>query len=68
MYGGVLAISYLTGDGRWRFDLSVMTLTGPSIALMPHIEVRAMEGLYVDAGVQMIEGPDPGINGSTTGP
>jgi hypothetical protein len=61
--GGFLSASYTLAEGRLRFDATTVVLVGPSFILIPHMEVKAREGLYLDCGVQMIEGPDPGLNG-----
>jgi hypothetical protein len=62
--GGILAASYLLDDGRWRIDATAITGVGPSLILMPNIEVRAHEGLFFSLGAQFFEGPDPGFNGA----
>lgn len=61
--GGMVALSYALNDGQVRFDLTTVSMVGPSLILVPHVEVRAREGLYVDAGAQIFEGPAPGVNG-----
>jgi hypothetical protein len=62
--GGFMAMSYLLQDGKYRFDVSAVTGVGPSIALLPGIEVRAKEGLYLNVSAQIFEGPAPGFNGA----
>jgi hypothetical protein len=57
--GGLLGASYNPSpdSGRVRFDLSVISLVGPSLIVMPQVEVKAMDGLYVNLGAQIFEGP-----------
>jgi hypothetical protein len=62
--GGMLAMSYLVDDGKWRLDATAITGVGPSLILLPNIELRAREGLYFNVGAQIFEGPDPGFNGA----
>ena len=59
--GGVLAATYRIDPdaGRWRFDLSVVGLVGPSLMFMPQLEFRAHDALYLTAGAQIFEGPNP---------
>lgn len=61
--GGMLALSYAILEGSVRFDVTTVTMVGPSLILVPHMEVKAAEGLWLDAGAQIFEGPPPGING-----
>jgi hypothetical protein len=61
--GGMLAASYMINDGKVRFDVTTITLVGPSLILIPHVEVKARDNLFLDAGAQIFEGPDPGVNG-----
>jgi hypothetical protein len=61
--GAMAAVSYAVHDGALRFDVTTVVMVGPSLILVPHIEVKAKEGLYLDAGAQIFEGADPGING-----
>lgn len=61
--GGMLAMSYVINDGLVRFDLTTVTMVGPSLIVIPHVEVKARDGLYIDAGAQIFEGPNPGFNG-----
>ncbi len=61
--GGMAAISYAVLNGSVRFDVTTVAMVGPSLILVPHIEVKAKEGFYLDAGAQIFEGPNPGING-----
>ncbi len=61
--GGMMAASYIVKNGLARFDLTAITAVGPSLILVPHVEVKAREGLYIDAGAQIFEGPAPGFNG-----
>ncbi|MFT3926248.1 MAG: hypothetical protein QM778_27125 [Myxococcales bacterium] len=58
--GGMLALSYAVLEGTVRFDVTTVTMVGPSLILVPHIEVKAKEGLYLDAGAQNLRGPEPG--------
>jgi hypothetical protein len=62
--GGFVGLSYRLQDGKYRFDASAVTGVGPSIALLPGIEVRAREGLYFNLSAQIFEGPAPGFNGA----
>jgi hypothetical protein len=61
--GGMVALSYAILDGTVRFDVTTVTMVGPSLILVPHIEVKAKEGMFLDAGAQIFEGPNPGRNG-----
>lgn len=61
--GGMVAMSYMAWDGRLRLDLTTVAMVGPSLVLIPHAEVKASEGLYVDVGAQIFEGANPGFNG-----
>lgn len=59
--GGMANASYLLNEGEWRFEGTLITtVVGPSIVAIPHIEYRAREGLFVDVGAQLFEGPAPG--------
>jgi hypothetical protein len=64
--GGLLGGTYRPNpdDGRWRFDLSLVSLVGPSLIVMPQIEWKATEGFYLNVGAQFFEGPKPRIGGA----
>jgi hypothetical protein len=62
--GGIVAASYLLQDGRYRFDVTALTGVGPALALLPGVEIRARDGLYINASAQFFEGPAPGFNGA----
>jgi hypothetical protein len=64
--GGLLGGSYTPNPdtGRLRFDLSLVSLVGPSFVVMPQIELKAREGLYLNVGAQIFEGPKPGQGGA----
>ena len=59
--GGVLAASYRPDPdaGRWKLDVSVVGLVGPSLIVMPQVEYRVLDVLYLAAGAQIFEGPSP---------
>jgi hypothetical protein len=59
--GGVLGASYRPDPdaGRWKLDLSVVGLVGPSLIVMPQVEYRVLDVLYLAAGAQIFEGPSP---------
>jgi len=63
--GGLLAASYLPNPsvGRWRFDLSMVSLVGPSLIAMAQIECRVTDKLYLNVGAQIFEGPQQQILG-----
>lgn len=58
--GAMLNGSYLLNEGEWRFESTVVASVGPSLVVVPRIELRAREGLFVDVGAQLFEGPAPG--------
>ncbi|MET0287455.1 MAG: hypothetical protein ABW352_23415 [Polyangiales bacterium] len=64
--GGLLGGSYTPNPdtGRLRFDLSLVSLVGPSFVVMPQVELKAREGLYLSLGAQIFEGPKPGQGGA----
>jgi hypothetical protein len=62
--GGLVAGSLFLNDGQWRLDVSAITGVGPSIFVAPSVELRARDGLYVNVGAQVWEGPAPGFNGA----
>ncbi len=64
--GGLLAGTYTpTPDtNRIRFDCSLVALVGPSWIVMPQIELKAMEGLYLNVAAQIFEGPTPTPGGA----
>jgi hypothetical protein len=63
--GGVLGISYRPNpnDNRWNFDLSLISLVGPSLVVMPQIEYRATDRFYMSVGAQIFEGPKQSVYG-----
>lgn len=64
--GGLLGATFQPNPdtGRWRFDFSVVSLVGPSLIVMPQIEFKAKEGLYLNVGAQIFEGPRPTPGGA----
>jgi len=65
--GAMLNGSYLLNEGQWRFESTIIAAVGPSLVLIPRIELRAREGLFVDVGAQLFEGPSPGYADKMTG-
>jgi hypothetical protein len=58
--GGSATMRYMINEGQWRFEATLIGLVGPSMIMVPRIELRAREGLFVDVGAQLYEGPAPG--------
>jgi hypothetical protein len=63
--GGLLGGTYRPNpdSGRWRFDFSLVSLVGPSWIMMPQIELKVVDGFFVNVGAQIFEGPRPGLGG-----
>ncbi|MEY4515096.1 MAG: hypothetical protein RLZZ450_7218 [Pseudomonadota bacterium] len=63
--GGLVGASYRPNpnDNRWSFDLSLVSMVGPSIIAMPQIEYRATDSFYMSVGAQIFEGPKQTILG-----
>lgn len=60
-YAGAMAnAAYILNEGKWRFETTLLMAVGPSFVAVPRIEMRARDGLYVDVGAQLFEGPAPG--------
>jgi hypothetical protein len=61
--GGLLGLSYRPNPdaNRWRFDLSLVSLVGPSLIAMPQIEYRLLDNFYVNVAAQIFEGPKQGV-------
>jgi len=61
--GGLIGASYRPNpdDNRWRFDLSLVGLVGPSLIAMPQIEYRMLDNFYVNLAAQFFEGRNDGI-------
>jgi hypothetical protein len=54
---GLFVASVMTGayrldEGRWHFELSAFLSPGPSAMLAPHVELRVLDGLYLNVGAQ----------------
>ncbi len=58
--GAMMNASYLLNQGQWRFEGTVIAAVGPSVVIVPRVELRAREGVFVDVGAQLFEGPAPG--------
>jgi hypothetical protein len=70
--GGLVAASYALAEGKYRFEASCLAMMGPSFVLTPQFEVEVIEGLYLNVGAQIYEGPtpnnyDPNIRGFVPG-
>jgi hypothetical protein len=62
--GGTVGASCSLDDGRWRLEVTSILSVGPSVAVVPHIELRAREGVFIDVGAQIYEGPTVGYPGT----
>lgn len=60
--GGLLTASYSMFDARLNVSMTSIVLVGPSFIGMPQVDFKVKEGVYVNAGAQIFEGPDPGLN------
>jgi hypothetical protein len=61
LVGGVFGGSYsFDEDSKYRIAGSVVALPGPSIIAMPMVELKLDEGLWMNLGLQLYEGPQPG--------
>lgn len=63
--GGLVGLSYRPNpdNQRWSFDLSLVSMVGPSIIAMPQIEYRATDNFYMSVGAQIFEGPKQAVLG-----
>lgn len=57
--GGLIAGNYALDEGKYRADLTAMVMVGPSFIIGPQVEMRVLEGMYINLGAQVFEGPDP---------
>lgn len=57
--GGLIGASYKPNPdaNRWRFDMSLVGLVGPSLIVMPQVEYRIDDALFVSIAAQFFEGP-----------
>jgi hypothetical protein len=64
--GGLVGGTYRPNpdDGRWRLDLSLISLVGPSLIVTPQVEWKATEAFYLNVGAQIFEGPKPTLGGA----
>jgi len=66
LYAGAMGnASYLINEGQWRIEATVIAAVGPSVVFVPHVELRAREGLFVDVGAQIFEGQALGYRDAT---
>jgi hypothetical protein len=56
---GLVGLTYAILDQRIRFEASFMGMMGPSFLLTPQVEVKVIEGLWLNLGSQIYEGPTP---------
>ena len=61
--GGLVGMVYRIDDGRWTINFATLTCPGPSLILMPQLELRATDQLYVNIGAGFYEGPPPTRHG-----
>ena len=54
---GVLGATYRLNDGQWSFETSLIALLGPSVISISQIELRVMQGFFVNIGAMIYEGP-----------
>ncbi|MET0340790.1 MAG: hypothetical protein ABW252_07295 [Polyangiales bacterium] len=63
LVGGLLGLVARFDEGRWQLNAAAVAAPGPSVILLPQIELRAYEQLYVNLGAQFYEGPAPTPHG-----
>jgi hypothetical protein len=61
--GGLVGMVYRIDDGRWTINMAALTCPGPSLILMPQVELRATDELYLNIGASFYEGPAPTRHG-----
>ena len=63
--GGLMGFSYRPNpdQNRWRIDLSLVALVGPSLIAMPLIEYRVTDSFYLNVAAQIFEGPKQQVLG-----
>ena len=63
--GGLMGFSYRpdVNQNRWRFNLSLIALVGPSLIAMPLIEYRVTDSFYLNVAAQIFEGPNQQVLG-----
>lgn len=57
--GGLIAGAYSLKEGKYRFDLSMLAMMGPSFIITPQFEAEVTDGFFLNVGVQIYEGPTP---------
>lgn len=73
-FAGVLGATYRLNDGQWSFETSLIALLGPSIISISQIELRVVQGFFVNIGAMIYEGkrgdprtPDLSLGGLLSG-
>jgi hypothetical protein len=56
---GIMTAAYRLDEGRWHLELSALLAPGPSAMLAPHVELRVVEGFYLNVGAQFYTMNDP---------
>jgi hypothetical protein len=54
---GVFGATYRLNDGQWSFETSLIALLGPSIISISQIELRVRQGMFLNVGAMIYEGP-----------
>lgn len=57
--GGLATAAYRLDEGRWHLELSALLAPGPSALIAPHIELRVVEGFYLNVGAQFYTEGEP---------
>lgn len=53
---GVLGATYRLNDGQWSFESSLIALMGPSFISVSQIELRVVNGFFLNVGAMIYEG------------
>lgn len=61
--GGLLGMVARFDEGRWQLNVAAIAAPGPSLILLPQIEVRTYDQLFLNVGAQFFEGPAPTLHG-----